>query len=343
MIRIIRLHFISIVLLLSTSCSEVVCPEDKVTENSLPLLTGKWTVLNTGVTANLRGVSFPKNGKIGYVCGMNGVMLKTTDAGLTFTQLNTGTTQHLYRVCFVNANTGYAIGDNYTVIKTTDGGASWSSNLVTTQNGKNFRSIQFFDENKGIIGATNGTLYRTTDGGLNWTTFTFAPWQYTAYSMNWTDFDHGYLGCNYGTLYKYDYGTVTDIPTLYNKSPTCAIWGMHSFSNVEKFFIASDNDWGNPLKRIAYTSDGVKLKNKYISALADTVHLQTIRFYNRATGLVVGGNFDNGKSIVLLSTDSGNTWQKQIVGKVPHLFDISFTSNSAILVGYGGSVLKSGQ
>ena len=51
-----------------------------------------------------------------------GTILKTIDAGNTWTLLWSGTDFRLYSVCFTDDNTGYAVGDNCIILKTTTGG-----------------------------------------------------------------------------------------------------------------------------------------------------------------------------------------------------------------------------
>ena len=43
-----------------------------------------------------------------------------------WTQLNSGTTEWLQSVYFVNSDTGFALGNVGIILKTTDGGDSWT-------------------------------------------------------------------------------------------------------------------------------------------------------------------------------------------------------------------------
>jgi len=86
--------------------------------------------------------------------------------------LNSGTSSHLYSVCFVDAQTGYSCGVS-AIIKTTNGGANWTS--INNLNYANLTSIQFINTLTGICtvrGGTNGgAILRTTNGGANWSVF----------------------------------------------------------------------------------------------------------------------------------------------------------------------------
>lgn len=59
----------------------------------------------------------------GFCAGENGLILKTTDAGLTWANQNGGAST-LRSVFLTDSITGYAAGDNGTILKTTNGGLS---------------------------------------------------------------------------------------------------------------------------------------------------------------------------------------------------------------------------
>ena len=80
------------------------------------------------------GMHFPTS-TVGYVVGMGGGIHKTTNSGLSWTSQNSGTSQTLNDVFFINDFTGFATGDNGVILKTTDGGVpveltSFSANVV---------------------------------------------------------------------------------------------------------------------------------------------------------------------------------------------------------------------
>ena len=53
----------------------------------------------------------------GYIVGAAGVIRKTVNGGLTWSQQTSPTTEELRSVCFVNSTLGYAAGANGTIIK----------------------------------------------------------------------------------------------------------------------------------------------------------------------------------------------------------------------------------
>lgn len=134
-----------------------------------------WQLINTGYDYILYDVSFPEGqSSIGYAVGSNvtyngnGIILKTTDGGMTWDQISTGTIPGLEAVFFTSTNVGYAAGWQDYFIKTTDGGASWNQISVDPSIWY-FRDIEFRDANNGIASTSDASLYVTTDAGNSWT------------------------------------------------------------------------------------------------------------------------------------------------------------------------------
>lgn len=108
---------------------------------------------------------------IGFAAGQNGTILKTTNLGLNWFNLNSGTTQQLTGLWFIDKDTGYACGSNGTILKTTNSGASWNS--LATNTGMIVHSICFPTTKIGYAVAysnplTSGTILKSTDYGNSW-------------------------------------------------------------------------------------------------------------------------------------------------------------------------------
>ena len=81
-----------------------------------------WKLLKSNTLKNLNAVHFPVDDKTGYVVGNGGLILKTSDEGISWNQLRPGTKNNLLDVEFNDNNTGYVVGINGTILKTTNGG-----------------------------------------------------------------------------------------------------------------------------------------------------------------------------------------------------------------------------
>lgn len=325
------------VLCLLFSCTEAICPET-VTD----IQTDDWKVMSTGVTETLRGVDFPGNGNIGYICGTNGTILKTIDGGQSFFSLSSGTTEHLYKVKFVTADLGYAIGDNRTLIKTLDGGFTWNPTTLTKIPTYHLRAIHFFNKDTGIVAGHKGQIYRTTDAGASWETIDMGNPNLTVYSMMWLDFNNGFIGCNLGRLYEYKNGFNPSYLKQYAFSYNCAILDFEMLDDSVSLLVVSDMQ-SPQFKKIESTSDGWNsFTNRYSSNVSDSILFQSIKFLDKARGITVGGGLlKEGAGLILTSGDSGQSWSEKKIPGLPFLYDLSFTSNTVIAVGYKGKIVIS--
>ena len=132
----------------------------------------QWTQLNSGTNANLKGVFFI-NSDTGFAVGWhfnnaNGIVLKTTNGGLTWDSIDYGLSNNVYDVSFVNDQVGFICGEGF-ISKTTDQGNTWD---ILLSNAYQPKQIQFLDESLGYF-QDNGIFQKTTDGGITWTTLEY--------------------------------------------------------------------------------------------------------------------------------------------------------------------------
>lgn len=114
---------------------------------------------------------------VGYAISRTGKIIKTNDAGVTWTILNSGVTIPLKKIHFVNNNLGFAIGSdqngNY-VLKTNNAGQTWTSTNLSTSSNNSINSIYFKNESVGFI-VGNQLFKKTIDGGQTWSNVTSIP------------------------------------------------------------------------------------------------------------------------------------------------------------------------
>lgn len=135
----------------------------------------KLTYIESGVNVKLSRIQFV-NDKVGYCSGHEGTILKTVDAGETWSKLNTGITDNLQSIHFINETTGWAVGypkdrraTKTVILKTTDGGKTWVDKGFTLKRVGRFYSVKFANETVGwAVGSYPTLLYKTTDGGDTW-------------------------------------------------------------------------------------------------------------------------------------------------------------------------------
>jgi len=134
-----------------------------------------WTEQVTGVTANLTSVS-NIDGNVAWVCGYNGTVIKTSNAGYNWANHSGGglpSNISLINIFGINATTALTAGFINTttyVYRTSDSGANWQ--LVFTEPNGFINGIWMQSAVNGFMqGDPVGgrwSLWRTTNGGVNW-------------------------------------------------------------------------------------------------------------------------------------------------------------------------------
>lgn len=108
----------------------------------------------------------------GWVAGDSGVIIHTSNGGLTWVTQNSGLDIPLSNIFFLNKRLGWSIANHLIypssiILKTTDGGNNWTStpyeDTLTM-----LSTIMFLDSLTGFIGGQWGTILKTTDAGHNW-------------------------------------------------------------------------------------------------------------------------------------------------------------------------------
>jgi photosystem II stability/assembly factor-like uncharacterized protein len=142
-----------------------------------------WAKLQFPATFGFYAVDFPSP-ETGFVSGYDGGIYKSTDGGISWTQLETGTTDDVFRVMkFASPDAGFAAsGTSYNLLdrfwRTTDGGTSWE--MVQDYKGtRSIGGIYFRDSLTGFMVGNDykawESVYKTTDGGDTWTNVWSGP------------------------------------------------------------------------------------------------------------------------------------------------------------------------
>jgi photosystem II stability/assembly factor-like uncharacterized protein len=143
---------------------------------SAPVKAQDWTIMDISVThtnAPLNGIYFT-NDSTGYVVGAYdfspGVILKTTNAGATWTLTNVP--YGLLSVYFPSKDTGYATGYHSTIMKTVDAGNTWvTQNTSFVSSAYWANAVCFINNDTGFVSMKNGPGYaflKTYNGGTTW-------------------------------------------------------------------------------------------------------------------------------------------------------------------------------
>lgn len=161
-----------------------------------------------------------RNNNIGFAVGINGLILKTTDGGLNWFPVISGTSQTLFSITFSDSFHGYIAGDNV-IITTNDGGINWTTNT--------------FNDVGQCVSGKDSVIYLA---GVN------KLWKSSNYGVTWSDIS---APVNiYGPIYALNKDTVytTDYERIFCGNSGLSFWSSFPSSSVNKFndiFMVNNN------------------------------------------------------------------------------------------------------
>ncbi|HEV8508679.1 MAG TPA: YCF48-related protein, partial [Chitinophagaceae bacterium] len=124
-----------------------------------------WVASASQVAANINSIEFVNDNTLVAV-GDDGLILRSTDNGVTWTGVSTGPADAygLYSACFIDSSIGFAVGHRGRILKTTNGGSNWNQYAPTYVD---VDALHFINDSTGLA-ATWNNIYKTTDSGTSW-------------------------------------------------------------------------------------------------------------------------------------------------------------------------------
>lgn len=89
-------------------------------------------------------------GRFLFVCGANGLLMRSEDQGLTWQKIRSSTRADIYALAFNKDGSGLAVGDDDTILFSASAGTDWRR-LNHDLSGMSFHEVHFSGERKGII------------------------------------------------------------------------------------------------------------------------------------------------------------------------------------------------
>lgn len=264
-----------------------------------------------------------------YAAGLHGTILKTSDGGMNWASLNTGTITLLKSVDFPSVTIGYAVGSNGVILKTTDAGITWNALNSGVQN--ELRAVFFLNESLGYVSGNYGMILKTTDGGNTWNQ---CHWSGAAdlESLFFLDDQVGWACGQDGMIIKTANGGLGWTIQAYNIAGSLAsVWFTDPMNGV------AVGETKSPFNFMVRTTDGGATWTEVPmgTGLWDN-GLQSVVFTSADTGLVSGCG-----GRILKTTDGGITWMNKPSGTGVTLNSLSFADGHAgFAVGDGGMLMK---
>ncbi len=234
---------------------------------------------------------------------------------ITWEQLNSGSSAHLYGVHFFDGKHGWAVGSGGIVLSSKDGGKNWSGNDEKSIASYTLTHVNFTTAINGwIVG--RGNIHYTGSAGNSWkiqhqvrSTSNVTPGILDLYFINRTEgwAVGGVDGMGMSTiLYTQNGGgTWEKVDNPSDKH----FWGVHAYD--KSVWIVGEKG------EILHSADGGKQWTRQISNAGQP--LFAVHFPHPFKGWIVGTD-----GLILHTTDKGMTWKQQTNPMKQSLRDVEF-------------------
>jgi photosystem II stability/assembly factor-like uncharacterized protein len=105
-------------------------------------------------------------GKRGWAVGTGGLIIHTDDGGMNWYPQQSGVSEDLNRILMLDEDVGFATGEKGTLLRTDNGGATWAR--VPLRSSDSLYGMSFLDKKTGWVVGYGGMIVRTYDGGRSW-------------------------------------------------------------------------------------------------------------------------------------------------------------------------------
>jgi photosystem II stability/assembly factor-like uncharacterized protein len=302
-----------------------------------------WEQIDVGTHKSLYSIDFAEGGQVGWVVGEEGLILRTTDGGKTWSQQETPLWldkecadeeerqyrsedepclyAYLFAVSVVDENTAHIVGDKSIYTKTTDGGKTWETQTITLDTGDIaadlllafedpvLYDVEFLDADNGYIVGEFGKVYHTSDGGES-----FVEQQESVMDESVLDildlptmFDVEFADANNGMIAGLDgrIAVTNDGGKDWNFVP----------SNVPEFIdpfyagviLPNGKRWVVGASGQVVTADAGGEFRKGDLGSRVTTWMRRIRFHDSDHGWLVGGF-----GLIMYTDDGGETWYRRL-------------------------------
>jgi photosystem II stability/assembly factor-like uncharacterized protein len=280
---------------------------------------------SASLTGNLQSVYF-LNSDTGFV-GKNtttNAMFRTSNGGLTWSQVFGYSGNACYTITFVNDTLGYAGAYNSRIFKTVNAGNTWAQQ-TTFQTNEAVRNISFANKDTGIA-VTNSYVYRTSNG-TNWTGPFLNGFNFHSCAISPTG--TAILGDNYGGIHRNN--NFSNTYTKINPESGFSVFSKIKFADNNNGWVVGEgyNIWKTSNGGSSWTNMNT---NNYIDYTLGMAVISSTKV------VILSGN---GVGKVLTTSNGGSTFIEQTLSPNNTLNAISFpTSNVGYIVGNNGTAFK---
>jgi len=302
---------------------------------------GEWIKLNSPTSLKIEKL-FCVDSLNCWAAGDSGLIIHTSNGGLNWTAQNSGVSELIQDIFFLNNNLGWAasarldsVFGSY-IIKTTNGGEVWEKEFFRIEN-KFFHTIFFHDSLNGwIAGSPSQAFYGTIDGGITWNTprfdssiFSSLPVQQIMFYSKQYGFACGGKHDLIGVIWKTTDAGLNWSSKAMGYEPLRELYFIDSLNIIG---VGGDFEYGTGIAR---TSDGGDNWNYELPGFLGVATGLSFRKKNEAWACL------GAERKFILSADSGKTWNDFNTYNNAAIYDLVFTDSlHGFAVGDSGVILK---
>ena len=259
---------------------------------------------------------------VALAAGLNGVVARSTDGGLTWTAQHIGS-HNLNAVAFASDTVAVAAGDYGLAWRSVDGGQTWTPASSATAYA--ITDIHFASATVGVAATLQGPPLRTSDGGQTWVLSGTDP-GYASFSARFGPDGHTVLavGGTGGILRSTDAGLNYGVPVPHATFATNLAGVAFNAAGVG---LAVGNTG------VLRSTDGGATWSAVVGSGAG---LLGVAFVNPATAVAVGVN-----GLILRSTDTGATWTSRPSPTTDQIEGVAFSGSGVGVAATPSGLLRS--
>ncbi|PKL85632.1 MAG: hypothetical protein CVV22_06935 [Ignavibacteriae bacterium HGW-Ignavibacteriae-1] len=278
-----------------------------------------WQEIKIESAADMNCIKF-YNSNNGWMAGYSGTIFRTTDAGVTWIDHSTDTSNIFVDIFLFSDGTGWIVGTDGAISKVNSNG---EVRKLESNSKLQFNSVFFLDKNIGWVTGENGIVLKTIDGGENWFILQHEIPNLHLWSIYFIDEMNGWVVGDMGAVLS-----TTNGGESWKSHKTPAI-----YRNLAVQFIDKSTGWVAGFGFIIKTTDGGE---SWLTTIQTTIFI--VGNFKMLNSQIGWAGFD--KNSVLFTSDGGVTWEFIDTPINAHLQGMDYVDNSLYAAFEGGKLYR---